>query len=447
MTKPEIIEVAIKDIKPYDKNPRTIPNEAIEKVANSIREFGVKQPLVLDKDYVIVVGHTRFAACEKLGMGTVPCIIAKDLTDEQIRAYRLADNKTNEFSSWDYDVLDFELGELADFDMEQFGFEIEDESDWDDGGGESGSMIKNFIVPPFTTFDSAQGYWIERKQSWKQYIHSGNGRSSELLTGGLRKLAQATGEWEDGGSSIFDPVLTEVLIRWFCPDGGKIIDPFAGGSVRGLVSTYLGHRYVGVELRQEQNDANESNWQELREVETQDGAKWARPLWITGDSCNIDELVIEYDFDFLLTCPPYGDLETYSDDPKDISNMDYEDFKRAYFEIIRKACAKLKDNAFAAIVVGDIRDKKGFYRDFIGDTKQAFKEAGLQLYNDAIFLESKGTLVLRAGKVFRASRKLGKCHQNVMIFAKGDVKKILPTLHDYSQELKALEDDMEESDD
>ena len=112
----------IVEIKPYENNPRH--NEsAIDAVASSIKEFGWKQPLVIDKDNVIVVGHTRWLAAKKLGLSDVPCLIASDLTDEQIAAYRLADNKTNELATWDFEKLKTELESISDIDMSQFGFE------------------------------------------------------------------------------------------------------------------------------------------------------------------------------------------------------------------------------------------------------------------------------------------------------------------------------------
>ena len=117
-----IVMKNIVEIKPYENNPRH--NEsAIDAVASSIKEFGWKQPLVIDKDNVIVVGHTRWLAAKKLGLSEVPCLIASDLTDEQIAAYRLADNKTNELATWDFEKLKTELESISDIDMSQFGFE------------------------------------------------------------------------------------------------------------------------------------------------------------------------------------------------------------------------------------------------------------------------------------------------------------------------------------
>lgn len=117
----EIINKKIEELKMYDKNPRK-NDDSVDYVANSIKQFGFKVPLVIDKDGVIVTGHTRYKASKKLGLKEVPCIIADDLTPEQIRAFRIADNKVTEKSSWDLDLLKEEFDDLLDFDMTDFGF-------------------------------------------------------------------------------------------------------------------------------------------------------------------------------------------------------------------------------------------------------------------------------------------------------------------------------------
>lgn len=118
-----IIEKILSDIKPYEKNPRKNDN-AVEYVANSIKSFGFKVPIVIDKNGVIVAGHTRYKASKKLGLEKVPCIIADDLTDEQIKAYRLADNKVGESAKWNEDLLNAELSEILNIDMEMFDFNL-----------------------------------------------------------------------------------------------------------------------------------------------------------------------------------------------------------------------------------------------------------------------------------------------------------------------------------
>ncbi len=219
------------------------------------------------------------------------------------------------------------------------------------------------------------------------------------------------------GTSIFDPVLCELAYRWFSPEGGTVLDPFAGGSVRGIVAAKLGRQYIGHELREEQVAANR---RQADEICADDALP---PAWICGDSRNIDTTCADVQADMVFSCPPYADLEVYSDDPKDLSTMKYSDFRAVYFEIIKKACDRLKPDSFACFVVGEVRDKKGNYIDFVGDTVQAFRDAGLHYYNEAILITCVGSLPIRAGKQFAASRKLGKTHQNVLVFVKGDGKR------------------------
>ena len=124
----DVIEKKLKDIKPYENNPRK-NDSAVDAVANSIREFGFKVPVVIDKDGVIVCGHTRYKAAKKLKLDTVPCVIADDLTEEQIKAYRLADNKVSELAEWDIDLLGEELDGIFDIDMSDFGFDMTEEQE------------------------------------------------------------------------------------------------------------------------------------------------------------------------------------------------------------------------------------------------------------------------------------------------------------------------------
>lgn len=126
----EIINKKIEELKPYEKNPR-INDEAVQYVAKSIKEFGFKVPIIIDKNGVIVAGHTRYKASIELGLKEVPCIVADDLNDEQIKAYRLADNKVSENSRWDYELLDEELNNIFDIDMSDFGFVNVDDIDID----------------------------------------------------------------------------------------------------------------------------------------------------------------------------------------------------------------------------------------------------------------------------------------------------------------------------
>lgn len=142
----KVVSMPIGDVVPYDRNPR-FNDAAVEAVANSIREFGWRQPIVVDADGVIIVGHTRFKAAQSLGLTEVPVLVAADLTPEQVQAYRLADNRTGELAEWDMDLLAGELDGLADLDMSAFGFTDDISSmefmDFDGEGDGGGSVIRN----------------------------------------------------------------------------------------------------------------------------------------------------------------------------------------------------------------------------------------------------------------------------------------------------------------
>lgn len=216
------------------------------------------------------------------------------------------------------------------------------------------------------------------------------------------------------GTSVFDPVLCEVIYSWFCFDGGIVFDPFAGGSVRGIVAEMLGRKYIGIDLSEKQVDANQLQADKLGVC----------PAWHCDDSRNADQYLQDDSADLIFSCPPYHNLEKYSDHPLDLSNMNYSDFIEAYSEIIGIACRKLKENRFAVFVVGEIRDKKGAYRGFVDETKRIFRQNGLCLYNESVLLEQYGSKPYIAGKMFTAKRKLPKVHQNVLVFYKGDIEKI-----------------------
>lgn len=141
----------------------------------------------------------------------------------------------------------------------------------------------------------------------------------------------------------------------------------------------------------------------------------------------------------IFSCPPYGDLERYSDDPRDLSAQDHEAFLRNYRTIVAASVALLADDRFAVFVVGDFRDERGLYRNFVAETIRAFHDAGAHLYNDAVLVTAVGSLPIRVRKQFTGNRKLGRTHQNVLVFWKGDPSHVRDALGDF--DLTAVEED------
>lgn len=276
-----------------------------------------------------------------------------------------------------------------------------------------------YMEPPFTVLDRRTGSWQARDRQWKALgIQSEVGRDVRLLTtGGL----QGDGATFTSETSIFSPALAELMYRWYSKPGAAVLDPFAGGSVRGIVAAHLGRRYIGIELSERQVEANRAQ----AHIAPPDNV----PVWVHADSrvTLADWAQSEHagTQDMIMSCPPYAYLEKYSDDPADISNMPYPLFLEAYRDIIRDAAAMLADDRFAVWVIGEVRDKRGdgSCLGVIADTVAAFRDAGMRLYNDHVMLTPIGTAPQRAPKQFDVARKAGRVHEYALVFIKGDAKR------------------------
>ena len=264
-----------------------------------------------------------------------------------------------------------------------------------------------FIEPPFSILDTKSGNWQKRKRLWiGKGLKSEVGRDAKVINMDTVAKEKNTAEYV----SVFDPALCEVLYHWFCKDGGNILDPFAGGSVRGIVANYLGYKYTGIDIRQEQIDSNREQAMDILPIENQ-------PQWYVGDSNELLDDKWNVDFDLVMSCPPYADLEVYSDLEGDISNKPYKKFLELYESIIEKSCKLLKSGGYACFVVGEVRDKNGYYIGFVPDTIKAFERCGMKFYNEAILLNAIASASMRANGNMK-SQKLVKVHQNVLVFKK-----------------------------
>ena len=643
------------------RNARQHPNRNLTAVEASLRELGAGRSIVVDREGVIIGGNAVYEKARELGIpvreveteGDELVVVRRvDLAtdDPRRKALALADNEIATLAEWDEVVLSELLAEVEDIEFETMGFEPL-ASEHASAVPEGVSLAERFGIPPFSVLNAREGWWQARKKAWLGLglqSEQGRGNDGDGTKHGLTFSSSAQPiavyktknrheaeigrkvSWEEfyaanpdaaaqSGTSIFDPVLCELAYRWFCPPGGTVLDPFAGGSVRGIVAAVLGRRYVGIDLSEEQITANREQgdailrgadasrsappapedirdqvtvkisgamlrqmfqpcepdyirqkckgrccqgtgrimvtvhasetervealgakvvngfivaderglcpfkrddglcgihgaqqpfgcraspftlndndtlvvrnryrvlrcykgdgavpaylahaWSLAEIFGTEEAARIAEevrggaeavtatmsginyallkdndaakhsmsarkiavpvgrshhPVWHVGDSRSITSLAEGVEADFVFSCPPYADLEVYSDDPADLSTLEYGDFRREYSEIVAKTCTLLKPDRFACFVVGEVRDKRGHYYDFVGDTVQAFRDAGLDYYNEAILVTQLGSLPIRVGRPFEASRKLGKTHQNVLVFIKGDAKK------------------------
>ncbi|MDH6308097.1 DNA modification methylase [Dysgonomonas sp. PFB1-18] len=431
-----------------DSNPRTITDEKFIKLVESILVFPKMlelRPVVLDENYIALGGNMRTRGLQWIVTATqtqieehlqrqskyrllteyeqqqlinfwlewkrnpmVYCVFADDLTEDERNEFIVKDNVG--FGSWDMDILANEFDEQLLLDWGMDVWQMDGGDDNGAGGKEKhGSLLDKFVVPPFTILDTRQGYWRERKEVWRALIDdNGESREGTLANGETNCMASI-----NNGVSLLDPVMAEIVCRWFGIEGGKAFDCFAGDTVFGYVAATLGHSFTGIELREEQAALNNER------------VAGMSAEYICDDGQNVLKHIGKGTQDLLFSCPPYFDLEVYSDKPNDASNQStYKGFLEILDKAFTDALVCLKDDRFAAIVVGDIRDKQtGFYHDFVSDIKDIFKRNGAPLYNEMIIIEPIGTLPQRVQRYMK-NRKVGKCHQNVLVFYKGDPDKI-----------------------
>ncbi len=399
-------------------NPRIIKDEKFKKLVKSIQEFPEmmeKRPMVCvtdtDGKLYPLGGNMRLKALNELKYKEIPdswVVLADEWTEEQRKEFTIKDNVS--FGEFDWDTLanEWNVEEISEWGVDIPNFEIEPETEQEEDkiAEAHAKLTDKFIVPPFSILDTKKGYWQERKKYWLELIgDNGESREHKLAKGGMLEAL-------NNGVSLLDPVLSELVNLWFGLPKSKTFDCFAGDSVFGYVSSYLGNEFTGIELRQEQVNLNNQR------------VKGFQSKYICDDGQNVLNHIEPNSQDLLFSCPPYFDLEVYSDLPNDASNQkEYSDFLKILDNAFTGAIRCLKDNRFAVITVGDVRDKKGFYYRFVDDIKDIFKKNGILLYNEIILVECIYTLPQRVGR-FMEHRKIGKCHQNVLVFFKGDPKQI-----------------------
>lgn len=201
-----------------------------------------------------------------------------------------------------------------------------------------------------------------------------------------------------------------------------------GGAVRGLMAYKFGYDYIGIDLSRRQIEENVKRAKQLN-IKPNSGLDWK-----CDDSLNIDKYVEDESSDLLFTCPPYFNLEVYSNDNRDISTMNIVDFYKTYKMILHRSVNKLKNNRFAVIVIGNVRNEDGVYIDLVGMTNRIMQQCGCGLYNDCVLLEALGSAPIRASRMFGSYRKQVHVHQNVLVYYKGvpnkkNLKNFIKTLY------------------
>lgn len=443
-----------------DSNPNTMPDTMLEHLKKTIRERGFMQPVTVcplkgsPGRYIVIDGAHRVIAMEGIGKKTIPCYVVPERSRREVEIDLINLNKIKgEFSHKKYAQLlkslqaDLDNAELkALIDIEESELEgyaaLLRRAEFDEvGGGAIGSLARDYIVPPFSILDTRRGTWQNRKRDWFSLLNVkelGKSREGGLKFSKTTSLLRNTQYSQSSGAlgkpalvasrssrpekvapnvSIFDPVLAEILMLWFCPQGGVVFDPFAGDVSQSIVAAVKGFYFKGIELRQEQIDVHLAIAERLKTMD--------KVQFFCDDAINLEKYIKPASIDFLFTCPPYYGLEKYSDLPEDLSTMSEGSYDKAYRDIIYKAAATLKEDRFACFVVSEVRRKRGIgaYRGLVPKTIKLCEQAGLEYYNELILINTVGNLQLRVRKIWEASRKIGRTHQNVLVFYKGKMER------------------------
>ena len=251
--------------------------------------------------------------------------------------------------------------------------------------------------------------FYEQKSKWEKE------HGQEISTSDFSPLyVQSANSRIVNTTSQFDPVLAEIMLSWYSAKGWQVYDPFGGGVERGLVSAYLERPYTGVEIREEQVEANRSIAGLL--------ALPAKAEWLEGDARETQALTAgRPQADFIFTCPPYWNLEVYSDSPSDLSNMDLPGFGLAMDLVIEGSLAALKPDRFAVMVMGDRRyGPRKQLAHLPAMMVESFERHGALLHNDIVMMTSLGSKPQIARHAFERRRTLTPIYEHVLVFAKGD---------------------------
>lgn len=412
MNELKIEYIPISGIKQYKNNAKEHPNGQVEQIAKSIEQFGFNDPIAIDETDTIIEGHGRLLAVKKLikdgrswankdttkkGEVLLPIIRLNHLDDQAKKAYILAHNKLTMNSGFDLEILNAELADITDFNMGDFGFteKTVDEEIAEKEQAAKEELSLTFTVPPVTVLDTRTELWQKRRNAWDTLI-----REPGVVL-------------ED---STIDAVLAEILVQWFTPlneNGRNVYDPFAGGAEVGFVASYMGKKYVGIDIRQEQVDANENTLSRQN----------LGGEYICDNGENIGQYIPNETQDLLITSPPYYDTHITSNDERDASNQKtYEEFYQIVDAVYTAAAKCLRENRFAIVIVQNVRNRTdASYYDLVADTKATFKRNGFVLYNELVLIKSCDDTY---GDIEMNNRRVKKTNEDVLVFFKGDANKI-----------------------
>lgn len=415
--------VNIKDLKPAKYNPRKITDRTLNDLEHSLKEWGLVQPLVINKDGTVIGGHQRLRLLKKQGVDKVT-VAELDLNEDAEKALNIALNRVQ--GTFDEQGLLALLNDLQKNEkLAGTGYNEKELArlQWKNNNQINRTLIEDYIIPPFSIWDAKQGYWTKRKQEWHEQL----GDTLAGRDGDIDEQGSTPGSI--GGDNLkaisqYDPVMIEVLLTWYAQPGDYVLDPFSGSPLAGLIASRLGYNFIGTDTWKDQVLRNKGRADALEE---------SKCTWYHDTGANIAKYLPKgKKAKLLITDPPYFNLENYqSTNENDISNAtDYKHFIKLLTEVLKPTYDALEDNGWAVIKIGNVRDKNGNYYNLVGDTVRLMEEIGYHFYNEVILATPIASAPVRARNTFDTNKKVVKTHQNILFFGKGKETSINGTLKD-----------------
>ena len=436
--------VPIEELIPDPENAREHDDRSVQAIAASLEKFGQRKPIVV-RNNVVIAGNGTLAAATSLGWSEIEVVSADDLDDTDAVAFAIADNRTSELSNWDTDTLSEMMSKVAsapDLKLDVTGFASEEEAHKLAKKKKPKSrptLADQFIVPPLSVLDGRRGYWQDRRRAWRSAGIVDQAAAPEVtphmyIPGYYEKIeAGMTGqeierEFADSGGklpedvsrrNLTDPVLAEVMVRWFSAPGDKILDCYVGDGVRAAVSGVLGRNYIGMG---EELDDFEPILGMYKDVSSNVNTlpSDARGKFGSGIEPKFTKDVIpDGPYSLGLICPPMPNMRRRKD-PSRFSEMAYHDWYARLVKVSQTVFERLDDHSLCACLIAEPRFKDGLQPGALSQYGVDMNAIGFVPMNECAVLNPIGSGAIRAKKDFLAGRKMTRTHAHMLVFCKGD---------------------------
>lgn len=441
----QITKSKIADLIPDPENAREHDDKSVQAIAASLSKFGQRKPIVV-RNNVVIAGNGTLAAATSLGWEEIETVSADDLDDTDATAFAIADNRTSELSNWDSDALSDMMTKIAsapDVALEVTGFASEAEahkvSGKKKGSKSRPTLADQFIAPPLSVLDGRRGYWQDRRKAWRAagiidqesapqvtphmyitdyYEKLESGMSAEEIEAEFAASGGRPPE-EASRKNLSDPVLAELMVRWFSAPGDKVIDCCVGDGIRAAVTAVLGREYMGIAEPADNCEAVLEMYSAVKQHVTQMPSDLARRFSSVHEPKFSKDLIPDGPYQLGIVCPPMPNMRRRKD-PSRFSEMSYHDWYARLIQGSRAIYERLDDHALCACVITEPRFKDGLQPGTLSQYGVDMNAIGFVPMNECVVLSPVGSAAIRAKKDFLAGRKLTRTHSHLLVFCKGD---------------------------